>query len=191
MARKTTSRSAPRSKTAAKSATKAKSKTRSKSKPAASTRAAQSTPRWAITGVSQQTRNAVRKAAEKEGVPVGTWVNKALRAAVKDGTKGGVSSSSMPPGIHAAMGEITQRLDRIEARVHEKMATAPNAADVNQIADEFRRKAGDVFDQMQKSTATVVDNVVEHTDSTVSPIRAMSSSTIERIKAAADAAMDG
>jgi hypothetical protein len=42
--------------------------------------------RWAFRGISDRTREAARAAAEEAGMPVGAWVEQALRRALEAGT---------------------------------------------------------------------------------------------------------
>ena len=46
---------------------------------------------WAISGIGEQTREAVTAAAGEAGIPLGPWVEQALRKALAEGLEPGVS----------------------------------------------------------------------------------------------------
>jgi hypothetical protein len=86
---------------------------------------------WAISGIGERTREAALAAAEEAGMPVGAWVEGALRRALEAG-----AGPSAPEGV--GLGEVEalvrrvvaeelrpvrEALDRLEAR-----ATVPNPA---------------------------------------------------------------
>ncbi len=46
---------------------------------------------WTISGISEQTREAVTAAAQEAGMPVGAWVEQALSKSIDEGLEPGVS----------------------------------------------------------------------------------------------------
>ena len=63
---------------------------------------------WAISGIGEQTREAATAAADAAGMPVGAWVEPALRQALK-----GTAESPPPEGVE---------IDELEAMVRRVVA---------------------------------------------------------------------
>ena len=63
---------------------------------------------WAIGGISERTREAVTAAAEEAGVPVGAWVERALREVLEAGWK-----PDAPEGVE--LGELEAMVRRVVA----------------------------------------------------------------------------
>jgi hypothetical protein len=74
---------------------------------------------WTISGVSEQTCAAVAAAAQGAGMPVGAWVEQALRKALDEGLEAGVSIEEIEARMRAAVAEelrpVQQALARLEA----------------------------------------------------------------------------
>lgn len=63
---------------------------------------------WAISGISEQTREAVTAAADEAGMPVGTWVEKALSKALAEGLEAGVSIEEIETRMRAVVAQELQ-----------------------------------------------------------------------------------
>ena len=63
---------------------------------------------WVIGGISERTREAVTAAAEEAGVPVGAWVEQALREALEGGP-----GTAAPAGVE--LGELEAMVRRVVA----------------------------------------------------------------------------
>jgi len=147
--------------------------------------------KWTVTGVSPRTQAAVRKAAHKEGVPLGAWVDRTLHAAATDTIKGGTPFLALPPDLLSTIGEIGRKLESIEEQLESQASRFSVPVErIGHAADDFRHRAGEMLDQMQKSSSSVMDSVMEHTDSTVDQIKEISNTTIKRIREATDAAIE-
>jgi hypothetical protein len=83
---------------------------------------------WAISGVSDRTREAVTAAADAAGMPVGAWVEQALIKALTEGLEAGVSIEEIEARVRAA---VAQELEPVrQALAHlEAAAPVPTAAD--------------------------------------------------------------
>lgn len=145
--------------------------------------------RWSITGVSQKTRTAVRKAAHKEGLSVGAWVDKTLHAVATETIKGGSPLLTLPPDLLMTIADMSRKLDSIEQRLNKKDHASP-FNDLDHIADDFRKRSSQLFNQLQSTTSKATDSLVEHAESTMANIREIGSTTTERIKAATEAALE-
>lgn len=66
---------------------------------------------WQVKGVSHETREAIRQAARKAGLPIGEWTDRVLhRAAIEELT----GSNNLPAKIEDSVQEILDRLGSIE-----------------------------------------------------------------------------
>jgi hypothetical protein len=87
---------------------------------------------WAISGIGEQTRAAAMAAADAAGMPVGAWVEQALRQALEaraePGSPEGVELGELEAMVRQVVAEelqpVRQALDRLEARV----GAVPNPA---------------------------------------------------------------
>ena len=86
---------------------------------------------WAISGIGDGTREAALAAAEEAGMPVGAWVEQALRQALEARTAPsppeGVELGELEAMVRRVVAEelrpVREALDRLEVR-----ATVPNPA---------------------------------------------------------------
>ena len=60
---------------------------------------------WAISAVTDQTREAVVAAAEAAGMPVGTWIEQALSKALAEGLEAGVSIEEIETRLRQVMND--------------------------------------------------------------------------------------
>ena len=103
---------------------------------------------WAISGVGDRTREAVAAAADKAGMPVGAWVERALDEALEAGSEPappeGVELGELEAMVRRVVAEemrpLREVLDRLEAR-----AEVPDPADdgpvtVTLMRDRWRRR---------------------------------------------------
>lgn len=146
---------------------------------------------WTLTGISEKTGRAVTRAARKEGEATEAWVDKTLYAAATRTIKGGAPLLALPPDLLSTIGEMSRKLDRIDKKLNAASSDSNlSVVGLTQTADEFRKRAGNIFDEMQKSASHIVESAVEHTDSTVAQIKQASNVAIASIKEAADAALE-
>src|SRR5687768_2130825 len=79
---------------------------------------------WAISGVDEQTRAAARAAADAAGMPVGAWVEQALRQALEaraeptppEGVERGELEAMVRRVVAEELQSVRQALDRLETR---------------------------------------------------------------------------
>jgi hypothetical protein len=74
---------------------------------------------WAISGVSERTREAVTAAAQEAGMPVDAWVEQTLGKALAEGLEAGVSIEEIEVRLRQVMAEQTL------ARLATTMSVAP------------------------------------------------------------------
>jgi predicted HicB family RNase H-like nuclease len=68
------------------------------------------TTQWTLKGISPGTRDAAVQAAKTQGIPVGQWVDQAIRQSLTAGT----NPSDSQQQVLDALGDIQARLERIE-----------------------------------------------------------------------------
>jgi hypothetical protein len=74
-------------------------------------------PPWQVKGIEYETREAVKLAARKAGLPIGTWVNQTLhRAATEEATGKG---HQLPAKIEDQLGEVLKAIQEQGATLEE------------------------------------------------------------------------
>jgi hypothetical protein len=63
---------------------------------------------WAISGVGERTREAVTVAAQQAGMPLGQWVEQALKKALAEGLEAGVSIEEIEARLRRVMSDELQ-----------------------------------------------------------------------------------
>jgi hypothetical protein len=66
-------------------------------------------PAWQVKGIEHETREAVKQAARRAGLPIGTWVNQTLHRAATEEITGKV-----PAKIEDQLSEVLQALRQQE-----------------------------------------------------------------------------
>ena len=98
---------------------------------------------WAISGISDQTREAVNKAADEAGMPVGEWVEKALTKALEEGSEPGLSMDELVNRLNQVVAEdlrpMQETLARLEAKV-EAPASAQGGGSVGFTRERIRKR---------------------------------------------------
>ena len=79
-----------------------------------------------MSGVSEETRAAVSRAARDAGMPVGAWIEQALRKALAEGLEPGVSIEEIEARVRAVVAQELQAVQQALAR----LATAGGAGNV-------------------------------------------------------------
>ena len=78
---------------------------------------------WTISGVGEPTRAAVTAAASEAGMPLGQWVEQALKKALAEGLEPGVSLEEIEAG-RQVVADAVQPVQETPARI--ELATAPS-----------------------------------------------------------------
>ena len=89
---------------------------------------------WTISGVGEPTREAVTAAASEAGMPLGQWVEQALKTALVKGLEPGVSLEE----IEARRRQVVA--DAVHAQI--ELATAPNSPDIRLLRERLRQRQG-------------------------------------------------
>jgi hypothetical protein len=79
---------------------------------------------WAITGVSERTREAVTAAAHEADMPVGAWVEQALGKALEEGLELGVSLKEIEARLRQVVAEAVQPVQQALARLEATVAAS-------------------------------------------------------------------
>jgi TRAP-type C4-dicarboxylate transport system substrate-binding protein len=100
---------------------------------------------WAISGVSEPTREAVTAAASEAGMPLGQWAEQALKKALAEGLEAGVSIEEIEARLRQVVADAFQPMQQALARL-ETMATAPSPPDgsssVRLLRERLRQRRG-------------------------------------------------
>ena len=83
---------------------------------------------WTISGVGEPTRAAVTAAASEAGMPLGQWVEQALKKALAEGLEPGVSIEEIEARRRQVVADAVQPVQETIARI--ELATAPSSPDV-------------------------------------------------------------
>ena len=72
---------------------------------------------WTIGGVGEPTREAVTAAASEAGMPLGQWVDQALKKALAEGLEAGVSIEEIEARLRQVVAEALQPVEQALARL--------------------------------------------------------------------------
>jgi len=145
--------------------------------------------RWTVNGISVETRTAVKKAAQQEGMSIGDWVDRTLDVAATNQLKGGTPVLALPTELLDTLDDISQKLDRI----HHEFETDPDrftsfSFDFGEFLTDARNRMGEAFERLQQSTTTVVDSAAKQTDAVLGQTQQAAGKMLDRIVDASDAA---
>jgi hypothetical protein len=146
--------------------------------------------KWTVLGVSAETRMAVRKAAQKEQMTIGEWVDKVLGTAAVEALKGGTPLLALPPDLLTTIDDIARKLDRIDREIERNpgVSDAP-ALDLRSRLDALRGHMNDTFEQMQRARKSAVSSVKEGADTALTRSKEMAGKAFDRIVGTGDAAL--
>jgi KaiC/GvpD/RAD55 family RecA-like ATPase len=92
---------------------------RSKSTPSSARR--DTRPQWTIKGVSPETRAAVTKAARRDGMKVGAWIDEKLRAAATETLQNSRDVAVRDDELRDQVARLADRVEQL-ATEHERQA---------------------------------------------------------------------
>jgi len=146
--------------------------------------------KWTISGISPQTRAAVRKAAHKEGTTIGAWVDNTLQAAANNALKGGSPILALPPELLASIDDISRKLDQINrANERDPERFTSFAPDFGRIVEDLQKGLNDTVENLQKTATTIADSVSEQSGTAVEQSKQIAGKTLDRIADVGDAAL--
>ena len=93
---------------------------------------------WTISGVGEPTSEAVTAAASEAGIPLGQWVEQALRKALAEGLEAGVSIEEIEARLRQVVADAVQPVQEILTRI--EMATAPSPPDASSSVRLLRER---------------------------------------------------
>ena len=101
---------------------------------------------WTISGVGEPTREGVTAAASEAGMPLGQWVEQALKKALAEGLEAGVSIKEIETRLRQVVADALQvRMQQALAGL-ETMVTAPSPPDggssVRLLRNQLRQRRG-------------------------------------------------
>ena len=143
------------------------------------TTAKRSPQKWTVTGVSKKTQDAVARAAKKDGVAVGKWVDRTLRSAAEGRLKGADSGLALPPDLLDTLSELSEHVKQLSERrslggqaLHQAQETASDLSD--QISS--------TYDGLIKRADAALDEIRSWTDETLEDAAKLGTGVIEQIK---------
>ena len=95
---------------------------------------------WAISGISDQTREAVTAAAEAAGMPIGAWVEKALGKALTEGLEAGVSIEEIEARVRTVVAQELQAVQQALGRLEAARSSAGNVLSLDLARERMRRR---------------------------------------------------
>jgi hypothetical protein len=147
--------------------------------------------KWTIGPISTDTKAAVKRAAEKDGLTISEWVDRTLHKAAVESLKGGTPGLALPPDLLAAIDDISRKLDHINAEIQRNPDRLRALSDeLGNRFDEMRTRMNSSFERMQSSATSLFGSVVERTDAAMTQSKRLADQTLERIIETGDAAVD-
>jgi hypothetical protein len=147
--------------------------------------------KWTIGAISKDTKAAVKRAAEKDGLTISEWVDRTLHKAAVESLKGGTPGLALPPDLLAAIDDISRKLDHINAEIESNPdRLRALSEEFGNRFDEMRTRMNSSFERMQSSATSLFDSVVERTDAAMTQSKRLADQTLERIIETGDAAVD-
>ena len=95
---------------------------------------------WMISGVDEPTRAAVTAAASEAGMPLGQWVEQALKKALAEGLEPDVSLEEIEARRRHVVADAVQPVQETIARI--ELATAPSSPDIRLLRERLRQRQG-------------------------------------------------
>lgn len=146
------------------------------------TTARRSPQKWTVSGVSKETREAVARAAKKDGMPVGKWVDTTLRVTAETRLKGGFPSLALPPDLLDTLSELSERVKELSER---RSLGGQALAHAQETASDLSNQISATYDAVIKRADTAIDDIRSWTDETLDDAAKLGTSVIEQIKSAA------
>ena len=98
-----------------------------------------------ISGVDEPTRAAVTAAASEAGIPLGQWVEQALKKALAEGLEAGVSIEEIEARLRQVVADALEPMQQALARL-ETLVTAPSPPDgsssIRLLRERLRQRRG-------------------------------------------------
>ena len=147
--------------------------------------------KWTIGAISKDTKAAVKRAAEKDGLSISEWVDRTLHKAAVESLNGGTPGLALPPDLLAAIDDISHKLDHIDAEIRrDPDRLKVLSEEFGNRFDEMRIRMNSSLERMQSSAASLFDSVVERTDTAMTQSKRLADQTLKRISETGDAAVD-
>ena len=140
-------------------------------------RTKRSPSRWTITGVTKKTREAVERAAKKDEIPVGKWIDRTLRDAAERQLQGGPPAQALPSGLLDTLNDLTQRVKALGEG-------SQALQQVQKTASELGDHVTSTYDALSKQTEKAVEDVRTWMDKTLEETAKWGGGVIEQLKTA-------
>ena len=100
---------------------------------------------WTIAGISEETRAAVSAAAQEAGVPVGAWIEQALRHALEQGLEPGVSLEEVVAQFRQVVSDELQPMQQTLVRLETAVTVSgliDGSSPVSLVRGRMRQRRG-------------------------------------------------
>lgn len=119
---------------------------------------------WRITGVTKKTREAVARAARKDKISIGKWVDRTLREAAEMRLKGGPPGLVLPPELLDTLHDISRNVEQLNER---RSFGAQTLQQVQDVATELGEQVSSAYESLAKRADPAIDEVRSRTKETL------------------------
>jgi uncharacterized coiled-coil protein SlyX len=128
--------------------------------------------------ISAATRQAVQKAAKKQGIPAGQWIEKTLQKASRNVLMGGPSVVALPDELLDTLSDISKKITKLAE--HQTL----DVKVVNQLETsvaELKPRVAAAMDQLKKFTNDMVDQAVSASEKAISQASKTATTTLQTL----------
>ena len=134
---------------------------------------------WTLYGVSKKTRDAVRRAAEKDGVNIGAWVDRTLRESAESRLKGGPANLALPPELLDTLSDLSER---VKALTEKHSFGSQALQQMQHTASELGEQVTHTYDSVAKRADQAIDELRSWTDETMQDAAKWGTGMIDSLK---------
>lgn len=116
---------------------------------------------WTVHGVSKRTRSTVARAAKKDEMPIGKWVDRTLGEAAETRLKGGPPGLALPPEFLNTLNELSENLKTLS---EQRTLGSQAIQQVQKTATEFGEQVSSTYAALIKRADAAIDDVRSWTD---------------------------
>ena len=111
---------------------------------------------WTVHGVSKRTRSTVARAAKKDEMPIGKWVDRTLGEAAKTRLKGDPPGLALPPELLNTLSELSENLKTLS---EQRTLGSQAIQQVQKTATEFGEQVFSTYAALIKRADAAIDDV--------------------------------
>lgn len=134
---------------------------------------------WNIVGVTKKTREAVARAAKKDELPVGKWVDRTLREAAEMRLKGGPPGLALPPELLETLNDLSRNMKELSER---RSLGAQTLQQVQEVAAELGEQVSSAYDALVKRADPAIGEMRSRTKETLEEAAKWRAGLTEKLK---------